>query len=67
MGITVSFGAVSHLGEYLEDEVLILGPILGYFPYFEKNRSRLMRSRCCPCVCMFVCVYVSVYPPPINF
>jgi hypothetical protein len=29
---------------------------LAYLPYFEKNKSRLMRSRCCLCVC------VSVYP-----
>jgi hypothetical protein len=31
-------------------------PFLACFPYFEKNKSRLMRS---PCVC--------VYHPPINF
>jgi hypothetical protein len=23
---------------------------LAYFPYFEKNICRLMRSRCCPCI-----------------
>jgi hypothetical protein len=30
-----------------------------------KKWSMLMRSRCCPCVCVFVCV--SVYPPPLAF
>jgi hypothetical protein len=30
--------------------------ILAYFPYFEKNKSRLMRSRWCACVCLCVCV-----------
>jgi hypothetical protein len=30
--------------------------LLAYFPYFETNRSRLMRSSCCLCI--------FVYPPP---
>jgi hypothetical protein len=29
-----------------------LGRILANFPHFEKNKSRLMRSPCCLCVCM---------------
>jgi hypothetical protein len=35
-----------------------MNPILAYFPYFEKNKSRLMRSPCCLCVCEY---------PHINF
>jgi hypothetical protein len=32
--------------------------LLAYFPYFgKKNRSRLMRSPCCLCICS----------PPLNF
>jgi hypothetical protein len=27
-------------------------PLLTYFPYFEKNKSRTMRSLCCPCLCI---------------
>jgi hypothetical protein len=29
-----------------------LVPILAYVPYFAKNKSRLMRSPCCLCVCI---------------
>jgi hypothetical protein len=36
--------------------ILFLVSSLAYFPYFKKQ-SRLMRSRCCLCVC------VSVYTP----
>jgi hypothetical protein len=32
--------------------VFILRPFLSYFPYFEKNNSRLMRSPCFLCLCV---------------
>jgi hypothetical protein len=32
---------------------------LAYFPYFETNKSRLMRSRCCLCVCLCIPLIVA--------
>jgi hypothetical protein len=37
--------------------------VLAYFSYFKKIKRRLMRSPCCPYVCVSVCV--SVFPPRI--
>jgi hypothetical protein len=42
---------------YVSPLVFIL-QFLAYFPYFEKNKSRLMRSSCCVCVC--VCILLSL-------
>jgi hypothetical protein len=35
-------------------------PFLAYSLYFEKNKSRLMRSRCCLCVSVYVCLCIPV-------
>jgi hypothetical protein len=40
---------------------LIQTSFLAYFPYFEKSKSRFMRSSCC------LCAYLSVYPPTDSF
>jgi hypothetical protein len=41
--------------------------LLAYFSYFEKNKSRLMRSSCFVCVCVCVCLSVCLFIHPNNF
>jgi hypothetical protein len=51
---------VSTLYEEIYNPNILSISFLEYYPYLKKNKSRLMQSPCCLCVC-------ESPPPPLTF